>query len=112
MGMVMLDGVNKGKITLNKLAELLSETPAKMYGTYPNKGSAQVGTDADFAIVDLDASYTFHQDQMHSRTKLSPYDGMRFQGKVTQTILRGKTIAKDGNIVGTPSGHFIRPTEK
>lgn len=111
MGMVMLDAVNKGKTTLNKLAELLSEAPAKMFGTYPMKGSTQVGTDADFAIVDMDATYTFHQEQMHSRTKLSPYNGMEFQGKVVQTILRGKTIAKDSEIVGDPTGHFIRPVK-
>ena len=44
------------------------------------KGSMQIGTDADFVIVDLDKEYTFHQESMHSRTKLSPYDGMHMKG--------------------------------
>ena len=73
------------------------------------KGSVQVGTDADFALVDLDAEYVFHQESMHSRTKLSPYDGRTFRGKVCQTILRGTTIAKNGEIVGEPSGRLIKP---
>lgn len=109
MSMIMLNGVNQGKITLNKLSELLSEAPARMFNLYPRKGSLSIGTDADIAIVDLDAEYTFHQEQMHSRTKLSPYDGMRFKGKVTKTLLRGVTTAMDGDIVGSPAGQFIRP---
>ncbi len=109
MAMVMLDGVNKGKLTINQLSSVLSEAPAKMFGLYPQKGSLEIGTDADVAIVDLAPAYIFHQEQMHSRTKLSPYDGMTFKGAVTKTILRGKTIAQDGEIVGSPSGHFIRP---
>lgn len=109
MSMVMLDGVNKGKITLNDLARVMSENPAKQFGTYPMKGSLEVGTDADITIVDLEKEYTFHQEDMHSRTKLSPYNGRTFKGKVAQTILRGTTIAKDGEIVGEPTGHFIKP---
>lgn len=109
MSMIMLDGVNKGKITINDVARLMSENPAKEYGTYPMKGSIEVGTDADFAVVDLDTKYVFHQESMHSRTKLSPYNGRTFQGKVVETILRGRTIAKDGEIVGEPGGHFIKP---
>ena len=109
MSMIMLDGVNKGKITINDVARLMSENPAKEYGTYPMKGSLEVGTDADFAVVDLDTKYVFHQEDMHSRTKLSPYNGRTFQGKVVETILRGRTIAKDGQIVGEPGGHFIKP---
>ena len=112
MSMVMIDAMNKGKITENEVAKFLSENPAKEYGTYPMKGSLMVGTDADFAIVDPDIEYTFHQESLHSRTKLSPYDGMQFKGKVVQTILRGNTIAKDGEIVGKPTGHFIRPVSR
>ena len=111
MSMVMLNAVNQGKLTINDLCSVLSETPARLYNTYPMKGSMQIGTDADFVIVDLDKEYTFHQESMHSRTKMSPYDGMHMKGLAVQTILRGKTIAKDGEIIGGPSGHFIRPLD-
>ena len=109
MAMIMLDGVSKHKITINDVARLMSENPAKEFGTYPMKGSMVLGTDADFAIVDLDDRYVFDQNSMHSRTKLSPYHGRTFQGRVVKTILRGCSIAKDGEIIGAPGGHFIKP---
>lgn len=111
MSMILLDAMNKGKITENEVAKFLSENPAKEFGTYPQKGSLTVGGDADFAIVDPNAEYVFHQESMHSRTKLSPYDGGTYRGRVVQTVLRGMTVAKDGEIVGAPRGHFIRPIE-
>ena len=67
-----------------------------------------MGTDADFAIVDMDVEYIFRQDDMHSKIKMSPYDGRSFKGRVVQTILRGETVMKDGDIIGEPRGQFIR----
>lgn len=109
MSMVMLDAANRGKLTLNKVVKVLSEEPAKLYGTHPVKGALQAGADADLVLVDMDAEYVFHQESMHSRTKLSPYEGLTFKGKAVQTILRGRTIVKNGEILGAPSGRFIRP---
>ena len=109
--LIMIDGVSRGRITKNDLARLLSEEPAKQFGTYPTKGSMEIGTDADFTIVDFDRVHVFNQEDMHSRTKLSPYHGREFHGKAVKTILRGCTIAQDGEIVGSPSGHFV-PAEK
>jgi dihydroorotase (multifunctional complex type) len=107
--MLMLTAVNEGRITLNQVAAWMSENVAKMFDYYPLKGSLQVGTDADFAIVDLDQEYIFDQSTMHSRTKLSPYNGMKMKGRVVQTILRGITTSKDGDIVGDPQGKWVRP---
>ncbi|MDR0840657.1 MAG: allantoinase AllB [Christensenellaceae bacterium] len=111
MSMVMLNAVHQGKLTLHDLVRVLSEEPARLYNTYPQKGSLLPDTDADIVIVDMDAEYVFHQENMHSRTQLSPYDNKTFKGKVSQTILRGRTIAKDGEIVGEPGGRFIKPGE-
>lgn len=107
--MVMLNAVHEGRIGINRLVSLLSEEPAKLFGLYPRKGSLRVGSDADLAIVDPSLSYVFHQEDLHSRTKLSPYDGRRFCGKVVKTILRGKTVAENGQIVCKPGGRWIRP---
>ncbi len=108
MAMVLIDGVNKGRITINDLARLLGEGPAKTFDIYPEKGSLEVGTDADITIVDLEPEYVFHQESLHSKTKLSPLDGRSFKGRVSKTILRGRTIAENGEIVGEPSGHFLK----
>ena len=106
---VIIDAVNRGKISWNKLAEALSEAPAKMFGLYPAKGSLEVGTDADISIVDPDMEYIMDQTKLQSRTKLSPFDGRHMKGKPVCTIVRGKTVMRDGEIIGEPSGHLIRP---
>lgn len=111
MPLVLLDAVSRGRLTINDFCRVLSEAPARMYGLYPEKGSLAVGTDADLVLIDMDKSYTFSQESMHSRTKLSPYDGMRLTGRPVMTILRGRTTAKDGEIVGSPGGRFIRPAK-
>lgn len=111
MPLVMINFVNEGRLSINELVDVLSEQPARMFGTYPMKGSLEVGTDADIVVVDMDKAYTFSQESMHSRTKLSPYHGRDMVGKPVKTILRGKTIMVDGEIVGEPSGKFIRPIE-
>ena len=109
MAPVLIDGVNHGRISWNRLAEVLSEAPAKMFGLYPSKGSLEVGTDADITIIDPDMEYVMDQTKLHSRTKLSPFDGRHMKGKPVCTIVRGKTVMKDGEIKGDPSGRFIRP---
>jgi dihydroorotase/allantoinase len=106
---VMIDAVSKGKLTFNKLADVLSTAPAKLFGLYPQKGSLCPGSDADIVLIDPDFEYLFDQETMHSRTKLSPYHGMTFKGRPVQTILRGVTVAKDGQPVHGPMGRFIRP---
>ena len=106
--MIVLDGVSKGKITINDVARIMSENPAKIYGLYPNKGSFEIGTDADITIVDMDDEYVFSEANMHSKIKMSPYDGRTFKGKVVQTILKGDTIMEDGEILGEPRGQFIK----
>jgi len=106
---IMINAVNEGKITLQKLVEVLSETPARLYGMHPVKGSLEVGSDADIVILDMEREYTFRQEDMSSRTKLSPFDGRKLKGKPTQTILRGRTIVREGALVGKPGGKFVRP---
>ncbi|OQB25173.1 MAG: L-hydantoinase [Firmicutes bacterium ADurb.Bin182] len=109
MAPVLIDAVSKGKLTYNKLSEVMSANPAKLFGLYPRKGSLNIGSDADMVIIDPSAKYTFDQANMHSRIKLSPYHGMTFSGRIVQTVLRGMTVAKDGRLVSGPAGRFIRP---
>lgn len=109
---LMLTAVNEGKITLNQLASLCSENAAKLLGLFPRKGNLCPGADADLTIADMNARWTFHQGSLHSRTKLSPYDGWEMKGRVVKTILRGKTVAENGEPVGEPSGKFLSPVKR
>jgi len=93
---LMLNAVNEGKITENQLAAVLSENTAKIYGLYPRKGSVLVGTDADFTIVDMNREVTLHSEEFYSISKVSAFDGFTVKGFPVQTIVRGKTVMKDG----------------
>ncbi|WP_174727368.1 allantoinase AllB [Mesobacillus harenae] len=106
---LMIDAVNKGKITLHELVLLLSENPAKIFGLYPEKGSLQVGTDADITIVDLNKKHVIKEELLHSKSKITGFDGFQLEGAPVATILKGKTIMKDGKIVSEPTGRLVRP---
>jgi allantoinase len=106
---LMINEVSKGRITINQLVSILSENPAKIFGIYPQKGSLEVGTDADITIVDLNVKTTIKKENLHSKSKVTPFDGFTVTGAPVQTIVRGRTVAKNGEIVGTPQGKFIRP---
>jgi dihydroorotase-like cyclic amidohydrolase len=106
---LMLNAVVKGKISMERLSDILAETPARMYGLFPHKGVIQVGSDADFTVADLSQDYRLEADKMHTSCNWIPYEGWEITGKVTHTILRGKIVMENGNILGNPGdGHFIR----
>lgn len=107
---LMIDAVSKGKISVHDLVGLLSENPAKLYGIYPQKGSLQVGTDADLTLVDFNKKHKINHENLHSKSKSTAYDGMELMGAPVGTIVRGKTVMKEGKIVSKPFGQFIRPS--
>jgi dihydroorotase-like cyclic amidohydrolase len=106
---LMLNAAAKKKITLERVVDLLSETPARLYGLYPRKGVIQVGSDADFTIIDLAHSYRLEAGKMCTSCKWIPYEGWEITGKVIHTVLRGKIVMEHGNILGKPGdGCFIK----
>lgn len=106
---LMINAVSQGKITANQLAAVLSENTAKLYGLYPRKGSVLVGTDADFTIVDMDLEKTIHMEDMYSISKVTAFDGFQVKGFPVQTIVRGRTVMKDGKLTceQESNGEFI-----
>lgn len=105
---IMLDGVNKGNISMEKLVEVCCYNPARLYGLYPRKGAIAVGSDADLVIVDLNKEATVPEVPLYSGTDLTPFAGSKFKGWPVLTILRGKVIMEDGKVVGTSGyGRFI-----
>lgn len=94
---------------LTKLVELMSTNPAKLFGIYPQKGSLEMGTDADICIFDPSVKWTLEDDNVHSASLYTPYRGFKVQGKAFMTILRGKVIMENGQYYGCPGeGHFLK----
>jgi len=105
---LMLDQVNSGILTLEDLVRFCSENPAKIFGLYPKKGTIQVATDADFTIVDMGKKAILTEKDMHSRTGFTSWEGMEVSGMPVYTIVRGRVIMENGNIVTHPGvGRFV-----
>lgn len=90
------------RLSYSQWRRLHSEMPARVWGLYPTKGSLQVGTDADITVVDPDREWTFDGDDLRSKGTVTPFDGETFQGAVTTTIVRGRVVYRDGDVVGNP----------
>lgn len=96
------------KVSLRNIAKLTSQNVNEILDIQ-GKGKIAVGYDGDFALVDLAKEFTLQAEDLFYKHKVSPYVGNRFRGTVTQTILRGTTIFKDGKIVSKPMGKHLRP---
>jgi allantoinase len=94
---------------LHKLPPLIAENAAKRF-QIAAKGRIEPGFDADFAIVDVNDRYMLTQQMLLDRHKLSPYVGRTFYGRIRRTILRGKTIFRDGTIASEPVGRLVKPS--
>jgi dihydropyrimidinase len=90
------EGVEKGRISLNKFVEVTSTTAAKIFGLFPRKGTIAVGSDADIIVFDPSKKHTISADTHHMRVDYSAYEGWEVQGKCRQTILRGTVAIDDG----------------
>lgn len=108
LGPVMVDAMLNGKLTPERLAWVLSEGTARLYGLYPRKGAIQIGADADFTLVDPEAVTTVDSSRLHSKQPQSPWNGRRLRGAIRMTVLHGDVIARDGEPLGQPRGRFVR----
>jgi dihydroorotase len=99
---LMLTGVNHGRISLNDYVRMACEAPAKAFGLYPRKGALQPGSDADIVLVDLARKATIEMNKLHSIGRATPFDGLVTTGLPVLTMVRGRTVAKDGQPVGSP----------
>jgi dihydroorotase-like cyclic amidohydrolase len=104
------EGVLKGKISVPLLARLLAENPAKIFGLFPKKGTLVPGSDADIVILDPGKKWIVKGEGLRSNAGWTPYEGMEVTGKVETTIVRGKIIFEEGNVIGEKGyGRFLQP---
>ncbi len=104
----LLDGVARGLISINQVARLRSENASLLYGLSHRKGFIQVGHDGDLIVVDLDRETVLQDREVVSKCQWTPYPGKRIRGDVVLTMVRGKVVMRDGEVVGSPGwGEFV-----
>jgi dihydroorotase-like cyclic amidohydrolase len=108
---LLTEGVNKGRITIERLVELTSENPSKIWGIYPQKGALVPGADADIAIVDLQREWVLSAKNLNSCSDYSIYEDKKVKGRVVKTFVRGNLVAEDGQLVARkPLGEYVYPS--
>jgi dihydropyrimidinase len=102
-------GVNAGKISLNRFVELVSTTPARLFGLYPRKGELAAGSDADIVIWDPNAEHLISSTTHHMRCDYSMFEGFSVKGNARMVLSRGEVIVEGGKFQGrTGRGSFLR----
>ncbi len=89
---ILTFGYHSGKLTLQNIQNLLSKNAAARYGLFPNKGSLNIGTDADFTILNLNEEWMVDPLKLESKGKYSPLAGEKLKGRVVKTIVRGEIV--------------------
>lgn len=98
LNILLTEGHFKRKLPLEKIVELTSTNPAKVFGL-SNKGTIAADYDADLTLVNLDESFELKKEDLFYRHQHSPYVGMTFKGKVTTTIVGGKVVFENGKLM-------------
>ena len=103
---VMLNHVNHGRLSLERFTEMVTENPRLVFGI-KNKGRIQVGFDADFTVIDMNAERTITNDWIVSKCGWTPYDGMKVKGWATHTIIAGAVIMENDQLLLKSKGQPV-----
>jgi len=109
MELLFSEGVQQGKISLNKFVEVTSTNAAKIFGMFPRKGTISIGADADLVIIDPEKKHTISADTHHMNCDYSAYEGWELTGKIDTVLLRGQVAVHGGQTkVQKGYGQFIK----
>jgi dihydropyrimidinase len=101
-------GVRPGRISLNRMVELLATSPAKLFGLYPRKGTIAVGSDADIVVFDPEKRVTITAASQHSKSDYNLYEGTEVTGSPETVLLRGHVLVENDELVVQPGiGRFV-----
>jgi dihydroorotase len=108
---MVVDEVLSGRLTLDRMVQLMCQRPAELVGIHDRKGRIAIGLDADVALVDPNAEWIVRAEDFATRSKWSPFEGRRGRGRIRTTVLRGEPIVHDGEVRAAPGqGRFLVPT--
>ncbi|HTK44629.1 MAG TPA: dihydropyrimidinase [Patescibacteria group bacterium] len=101
------EGVAKGRLTAERLVDLLATTPARLFGL-ERKGALEVGRDADLVLFDPGVRRTLRASDLHHTSDYTPYEGFELSGAVRSVYVRGRPVVQDGRFVGERGfGRFV-----
>jgi dihydropyrimidinase len=112
--MMLSAGVNKGRISIERLAQVASENPARIFGLYPRKGAILPGADGDLVVVDLNRRVKITRDILHTVTPWSIYEGWEVTGWPVMTVVRGHIVMEypekesRARVTDAPVGEYQR----
>jgi dihydropyrimidinase len=102
-------GVRAGRLSLNRMVELLATNPAKLFGLYPRKGTVAVGSDADIVVFDPEKRLTLSAATHHSKADYNLFEGTEVTGSPEIVLRRGEVLVEGDRLVAQPgSGQFVR----
>lgn len=109
LSLIYSGGVAAGRFSVNRFVELVSTTPAKLFGLYPRKGTIAVGSDADIVIFDPKRKHTISAKSHHMRVDYSMFEGIEVTGMPQTVLSRGNVVVDNGKFLGrTGAGEFVK----
>jgi dihydropyrimidinase len=109
MSLIYSGGVGKGRFSVNRFVELVSTTPAKIFGLYPRKGTIAIGSDADLVIFDPNREHVISAQTHHMRVDYSMFEGIKVKGMPDIVLSRGKVVVDGDQFHGKPGqGNFLK----
>ena len=101
-------GVLRGGLSWSALVRMMSANPARLFGLYPRKGALLPGSDADIVVYDPRGTHRISAADMHGISGYTPYQGVEVEGRVRLTMVRGRIVVENGELVGEPGwGVFV-----
>ena len=109
LSLIYTNGVASGLMDMNRLVEVFSTTPAKLFGLFPRKGTIAVGSDADIVVFDPDAESVISAQTHHMNIDYNLYEGMRVKGVPEVVIANGRVLVENGEYTGiSAGGRFLK----
>jgi dihydropyrimidinase len=109
MSLIFSGGVAGGRFSVNRFVELVSTTPAKLFGLYPRKGTIAVGSDADLVVFDPQRKHTISAMTHHMRVDYSMFEGIQVTGMPDVVLSRGRVVVEGDKFLGRAGqGEFLR----
>ena len=109
MSLIYSGGVAAGRFSVNRFVELVSTTPAKLFGLYPRKGTIAVGSDADLVTFDPNRKHTISAKTHHMRVDYSMFEGIQVSGMPSTVLSRGRVVVDEDKFLGRAgAGEFVK----